>query len=568
MRTSRRTVSSPTPLLSSPPPPGAIALHLLLLVFAALSSSHPVASALIPLSVVSAPPPRPSRGRPAFLAPPPVVERVDEVTDASPIEAPVDDESPSSGARRSCSEFFEEQLTICRRVAASDAEAVGDSGSHQDDESGRAGGRFHEHPRCTARFGEVLRHALDSSSASPYERRAAVHNARSVVVYVDAHLSGGSAPIRLGLVDDVASSLRSRSLRDFRARQLADAPAPSVDFAPEDADAEAMGRLYYSAITRTTRYLDEVGLSRDHGGFTTLLALCRATVSPLVNNGEAIYFGEEAILDSALSDHFNGILAPGRRFLFSPLHGLPADVAGPRQGRAGTLVVAFSSLGNGLVRHEFGGSLAKINNQLLQPHDDDERVEDRTFDVLFIADPSQSWYSKDSRGGGCGFDEYVRRIHIASRPYERVCMVGDSMGGSAALLFSHLARGGAVVAFAPQVDLCSDSHVGRYDMTPRVREEFHDRIVGSVGRALQGGIRVTIHRGVESADVRHTDHLVNELSKMVWGSRGVADGLRKLRVVEHADCKHHQVATYLKGRGEVTGVLYADLVLRCGTLSN
>ena len=111
---------------------------------------------------------------------------------------------------------------------------------------------------------------------------------------------------------------------------------------------------------------------------------------------------------------------------------------------------------------------------------DEENVDDDggVFDVLFVADPSQSWCQKDDAGHFGGFNQYESRIRAASRPYSRISLVGDSMGGSAALLFSHLATD-AIVAFSPQVDLegaDASSHVVRSDMTPDVRRKFRDTI--------------------------------------------------------------------------------------------
>jgi hypothetical protein len=81
------------------------------------------------------------------------------------------------------------------------------------------------------------------------------------------------------------------------------------------------------------------------------------------------------------------------------------------------------------------------------------------------------------------------------------------MGSSMALLFSHLATN-AVVAFSPQVDLEWDgSHVGLSDMSPRIRRKFCNMQYHSVGLALNAGVHVIIHWGLEESDVRHTDLL-------------------------------------------------------------
>ena len=52
-------------------------------------------------------------------------------------------------------------------------------------------------------------------------------------------------------------------------------------------------------------------------------------------------------------------------------------------------------------------------------------------------------------GGDERFGEYFDRLSQVTRKYKRVLMLGDSMGASAALLFSPLAT--AVQAFSPQV---------------------------------------------------------------------------------------------------------------------
>ena len=279
------------------------------------------------------------------------------------------------------------------------------------------------------------------------------------------------------------------------------------------------------------------------------------------------------MLDAALSDHFNGITVPGCRFAYSPRHGVPPDGTTMKKRRSDRLVISFSSLGNGLVRHEFGGSLASVNRERVARHGDEGGVNDRdanchhrhdgsdgddvddgAFDVLFVADPSQSWYQKDDAGAFDGYAQYESRIRAASRPYSRISLVGDSMGGSAALLFSHLATD-AIVAFSLKVDLeCDASHVGRSDMTVGLRKEFPDLLYRNVGSALDAGVSVIVHRGSEETDVRHTDLLENRFTSRS-SKVGVAriaggddvDGI--LRIVEHSDCPHHQIAVHLKGRG-------------------
>lgn len=471
--------------------------------------------------------------------------------------------------------FFEEQLDICRQIVVDhfDDNRFSDDVVLEGEAIVRS--RFREHPRCTARFGEVLLHAKNTAATSE-ERQNAIQNAMSIVKYVETCLeqSNNSQFIREGLIADIAAALTSQSLREFRVKQieagitpashldednpdLRDSTKAKHDFAPEHADLEIMGRLYYSSIQRNLNTLREVGLTLDHGGFTALLALCRAASRSHLIEGYAASIPtstlhrDGATLDAALADHFNGITAPGCRFLFSPKHGI--HKANNVRGRSRRLVVAFSSLGNGLVRHEFGGSLAKIN-KLLQA----DAREDSVFDVLFVADPSQSWYQKDSRGHFNGFAEYEQRIRAAAKPYDKVSLVGDSMGGSASLLFSHLATE-SVVAFSPQVDLAGDVHVSRYDMTFDIRDRFCERLLQSVEEASSSKPNIFVHRGVEEADIRHTDKLAGHFSRKhsEYDDKSLD---RQVKIVEHTDCLHHQVAVHLKQKGQLSKILHNNLI--------
>lgn len=60
-------------------------------------------------------------------------------------------------------------------------------------------------------------------------------------------------------------------------------------------------------------------------------------------------------------------------------------------------------------------------------------------------------------GGDERFNDYFSRLSQVTRKYKRVVMVGDSMGATAALLFSPLAT--AVQAFSPQVGRGRTLHI-------------------------------------------------------------------------------------------------------------
>lgn len=67
--------------------------------------------------------------------------------------------------------------------------------------------------------------------------------------------------------------------------------------------------------------------------------------------------------------------------------------------------------------------------------------------MLYVVDPYRSWYD----GGETELMQrrYTSRLQQYTQQYKHVVMIGDSMGASAALLFSPLAT--KVMSFCPQV---------------------------------------------------------------------------------------------------------------------
>ena len=77
-------------------------------------------------------------------------------------------------------------------------------------------------------------------------------------------------------------------------------------------------------------------------------------------------------------------------------------VQGTPGAAAPMVVVVFSSLGNGLIRPEFRGSLLG------------EAVREAgvaiDYDVLFVLDPAMSWYCQDPGCSWAGFGYYQREL--------------------------------------------------------------------------------------------------------------------------------------------------------------
>ena len=67
------------------------------------------------------------------------------------------------------------------------------------------------------------------------------------------------------------------------------------------------------------------------------------------------------------------------------------------------------------------------------------------------------------------------------------------MGGSGALLFSHLAT--SVVSFCPQVELVGYPMVGREDLTVELQQQFTAQLLDNVGQCLEQGGRISVHVG-------------------------------------------------------------------------
>ncbi len=156
--------------------------------------------------------------------------------------------------------------------------------------------------------------------------------------------------------------------------------------------------------------------------------------------------------------------------------------------------------------------------------DDEDGNNNGAFDVLFVANPLQLWYQKDDNGCFGGYAQYKSRIRTALQPYSSISLVGDSMGSSAALLFSHLATN-AVMAFSPQVDLKRDaSHVGQSDMTPGIRGKFCDMLYRVVGLVLNVGMDVIVCQGSEESNVRHTDLLEDQFLSRCTEERAACNG--------------------------------------------
>ena len=175
--------------------------------------------------------------------------------------------------------------------------------------------------------------------------------------------------------------------------------------------------------------------------------------------------------------------------------------------------------------------------------------------------------------------------------YDGVLLLGDSMGGSAALRYASLAasaiRGPVrAVAFVPQVNLVDDEHCCRDDFAINARRRFQRMLTQSVkkatanaqrrkrrGRWFQGpwwrrdaAATVVIHRGTNNRDTEHallvsahSSALTTNTTAKVWRRSPPSASSGGVVVVEHSDCAGHLLTAQLKRRGELDELIELEM---------
>jgi len=234
----------------------------------------------------------------------------------------------------------------------------------------------------------------------------------------------------------------------------------------------------------------------------------------------------------------------------------------PPVKRSSTLVVAFSSLGwdGEAIRPEWRSTLRL-------------HVDDGTIDLAHALDHQRSWFATDPASGDFDDGETWDSLLVElCAPYERVCLLGESMGGTAALRFSRHAD--SVVALVPQVDLRDFGHCCK-------RADFSDARKIRLMHAIQDAVAETsasivLHLGRDADDLHQLNHLpsVSRLFVLEEAEGGDAadaplprdgttqsqtTGAGRLRVVKH-DIEGHAVGAGLKAFGSLEGVILPGVI--------
>eukprot|EP00249_Psilotum_nudum_P022237 c28429_g1_i1 orf=1054-1917(+) len=192
------------------------------------------------------------------------------------------------------------------------------------------------------------------------------------------------------------------------------------------------------------------------------------------------------------------------------------------ENQSGVIVVAF---GSAPAVPNWGRLLKKVKETMLNC-----QVKP-IFDILYVVDSRRSWYTQardieqwnvqdeSSKSKPLTIENlsqdnstclrkledqlcwyYKQELKIACQNYKRVIMLGDSMGGSAALMFSCLAT--SVIAFCPQVDLASSTMRPGADKT--WLHCFKEELLNAVTKSQA---KITVHCGIWVHDLQQVNLL-------------------------------------------------------------
>ena len=248
------------------------------------------------------------------------------------------------------------------------------------------------------------------------------------------------------------------------------------DFASIETDLSDVAALYQL----TARLLPLHGLSPDADGICLLLALLKATTT----NEQ-----QRALLEESFSSWWH---AGVDRFHLT---------TATSTTRSPNVLVVFSSLGSGIARPEWAGSLRNV-------------APAPGLDVLQVLDPSFSWYCQDPTCQWRGGEYYAAELAQRLEAYDKVMFLGDSMGAAAALRFSQLVdQHGAILAFTPQLDISTYPAITRTDFAQETRTDFFNKTLQAVQQSQAK--KIMIHYGSEcKEDVRQIGFLPRNLDNL------------------------------------------------------
>jgi hypothetical protein len=378
------------------------------------------------------------------------------------------------------------------------------------------------HPHYTTRFDLLLLERMVSNNVN--DQAAATMNLSAVLAFTALTTGDREALCREFVyafnedaVERKYKTLEKASLIRREARQQ---QVDSEDFASIETDMSDVTSLYEltaKILFQETTLLSKMGFTANEFGVSTALAMLKAFASSSVLEGVGISAAR-------LEESFTAWWHAGRgRFEFMK----GSAESKEERSRRGLLVV-FSSLGSGIARPEWGGSIRGVTKH-------------PNLDVLHVMDPAFSWYCQDSECEWKGGEYYLRELTRYLADYRAVFYLGDSMGAAAALRFSNLANG--VLAFTPQVDISKYEAITRLDFALTTKKEFQRELVSIVKNSKAA---ITIHYGKHcDEDVRQVHLLPQPLPPNVT-------------LVPH-DFDDHILSLHLREQGKLTEMIEAAI---------
>jgi len=330
------------------------------------------------------------------------------------------------------------------------------------------------HPHYTLRFDLLLMEAMASSDA--IIRNAATKNIAAVLSFVAANKNDKESMacefvnlLRDGHVQK-RQALKEAKDRRKKHRRAADLLEDFTSIATDMSDVAILYTLVAKMLLEESVLLKKLGFSKDQDGICVLLALLKAYAS--CDNSDDKTSNNRTPIET-LEESFTAWWHAGdARFTFHKDSCVTEDERSKRM-----VLVVFSSLGSGIARPEWNGSITNV-------------APSNNLDLLWVMDPAFSWYNQDPSCQWQGGDYYSQELKRHLRGYQRVFFLGDSMGAAAALRFSSLADN--VLAFTPQVDISKYPAITRLDFPSSVRNGVRCKVIDAV---KQASADITIHYG-------------------------------------------------------------------------
>jgi Phytanoyl-CoA dioxygenase (PhyH) len=416
------------------------------------------------------------------------------------------------------------------------------------------------HPHYTLRFDLLLLEAVMALNQNEKDRTRLITTITSAVLAFCSRSNSDKMVLcqewiqALSRPESISCKLAAlaEASRERRLRQEQQKEEEEIDFTniqQDMGDVAALYRVTARLLLKETALLPRLGFPANEFGVCFTLSLLKAwavamaaeSSTPTSTSNTNIIIDDNSnnsnnneLVVARLEESFSSWWHAGRsRFDFQDGQ---AETRNERSERM--LLVVFSSLGSGIARPEWKGSIRQSISTVDDGYINTSPASSVKWDVLHVLDPSFSWYTQDPTCSWQGYDYYYKQLETLLADYKGVFYLGDSMGAAAALRFSLMAD--AVLAFTPQVDITSYEAITRADLSLTVRQRFQQELLSAVSNTKA---KITIHYGKDCAeDVRQVGLLPG------------GDENSGIKLVSH-DFDDHVLSLHLRDQGLLTDIV-------------